>query len=324
MNTDRIKVKKSGRFVFVIILIALVGVAGFLAFNLVSKGKDGPRKRGGIELEEKETVFAVTTTDAVSGGIQDQLNVNGDIIAASKVDVYSDNSGKLIRLYVELGDYVRKNQVIAEIDPSKPGMTYSANPVKATISGTITMLPMDIGATVSPQVPIASIGELSKLQVRTFIPERFISRISMGMSANIELEAYPGELFQGVVTEISPIVDELSRTLEISMDLVSRDPKVKAGMYAEVSLITEVKEDIVKIPSDCILERFGEKFVFTIDNESDKVVKKTIKEGININGISEILEGLKSGETVVFQGQTLLDHNAVVNIVRTVQPLDQE
>ena len=316
----KVKTKKPGRIVFLIILILLIGTAGFLVLNLVKNGKGDPRKRGGVELEEKETVFAVTTTKAVSGGIRNHLDVNGDIVAASTVDVYSDNSGKLTRLYVGLGDYVRKGQVLAEVDPSRPGMTYSANPVKATISGTVTSLPVDIGSTVSTQVPITSIGELSQLQVRTFIPEMFISRISMGMEAQIELEAYPGEIFQAVVTEISPIVDEVSRTLEIAMDLVSRDTRVKAGMYAEIRLITEIKEDIVKIPSDCILDRFGERFVFVMDSE-DRVAKRLVTQGINIDGISEILEGLAVGEDVVFQGQTLLDDQAAVKIVRTVQPL---
>ncbi len=320
MTSEETKKKHPGRKVFLIILLALIAAAGYLVFTMVSSGKEGPRKRGGIEQEEGETVFAVTTTQAVSGQIRDHLDVNGDIVAASSVSVYPDTSGKLTRLFAGLGDYVRKNQIIAEVDPSRPGMTYSANPVKAAISGTITSLPIDIGSTVSPQLPVAEIGELSQLQVRTFIPERFISRLSMGMEAGITLEAYPGEIFKAVVTEISPIVDPVSRTLEITMDLATRDPRIKAGMYAEISLITQVKEEIVKIPSDCILDRFGEKFVFVLDTE-DSVSKRLIREGISIDGISEIVEGLKQGESMVYQGQTLLDDQARVKVIRSVQPL---
>ena len=109
-------------------------------------------------------------TEAVSGQITDLLEVNGDVIPDSSVDLYADNSGKLSRLYVELGDYVRKGQIIAEVDPSKPGMSYTANPVKAAISGTVTSLPMDIGATVSTQVPLATVGQLQHLQVGPISP----------------------------------------------------------------------------------------------------------------------------------------------------------
>ena len=269
---------------------------------------------------ETETTFAVTVTDAVSGQIKNILEVNGDVIPDSSVDLYADNSGKLARLTVELGDYVRKDQVIAEVDPSKPGMSYTANPVRAEISGTITSLPFDIGDTVSTQVPVATVGRLQQLQVRTFIPERFISRISLGMKANLSFEAYPGEEFMAEVTELSPVVDELSRTMEIKMNLKDDKKKIKAGMYAKISLITEVKENIVRIPSDCIIERFGEQFVFVMDGE-DRVVRRVIKQGIRISGVSEIISGLTSGETIVFQGQTLLDDGAPVKVVRSVQAL---
>ena len=311
------KKKRPGRIVLIILLILII-VAGIITFLT---GREGGPNRGKPGIEEAgETVFAVTVTDAVSGHIRDLLEVNGDVIPDSSVDLYADNSGKLARLYVELGDYVRKGQIIAEVDPSKPGMSYTANPVKAEISGTVTSLPFDIGDTVSTQVPVATIGKLQHLQVRTYIPERFISRISLGMKADLSFEAYPGEEFSAEVSELSPVVDELSRTMEIKMDLTDESGKIKAGMYAKISLITEVKENIVRIPSDCIMDRFGETFVFVMDGD-EKVARRIVKEGIRIGGVSEITEGLDEGETIIYQGQTLLDDGAPVKVVRSTQPL---
>jgi RND family efflux transporter MFP subunit len=181
-------------------------------------------------------------------------------------------------------------------------------------------MPFDVGATINPQIPVATIGNLTNLQVRTFIPEKFISRIVLGMRANLTFESYPGESFEAVVMEISPVVDEVSRTMEIKMDIVKRDKRIKAGMYAKISLITEVKDKVVRIPSDCIMNRFGENFVFILEGE-DKVSKRMITEGIRINGVSEIIKGLSEGETIIYQGQTLLDDQAPVKVVRSVQPL---
>lgn len=321
-SEDKVKDKKKITVGRIILLVLLIGIVGFAAYTIIGmkNGDKGPGGRPGMVEENKETIFAVTTTEAVSGQIKDLLKVNGDIIPDSSVDVYSDNSGKLSKLNVSLGDYVRKDTVIAEVDPSRPGMSYTANPVKATISGTITSLPFDVGATVNPQVPVATVGRLQSLQVRTFIPERYISRIGLGISAELVFEAYPGEKFMAVITEISPIVDAVSRTMEIKLDIIQKDRRIKAGMYAKISLITEVKEDIVRIPSDCIMSRFGETFVFVMDGE-DHVAKRLISEGIRINGVSEIREGLEAGETVIYQGQSLLDDEAPVKVVRTVQPL---
>ncbi|MDC7232238.1 MAG: efflux RND transporter periplasmic adaptor subunit [Spirochaetales bacterium] len=320
MEVKKKRKLKPGRIILILLLLGIVGFSVFTFLGMQNGGPGGPKGKPGMETEIKETVFAVTTTQAVSGQIKDLLNVNGDVIPDSTVDVYSDNSGKLSKLRVNLGDYVRKDQVIAEVDPSRPGMSYTANPVKATISGTITSLPFDVGATVSPQVPIATVGRLQNLQVRTFIPERFLSRVEMGMTAMITFEAYPGESFEAVVTELSPVVDDISRTMEIKMDMTSRDPRIKAGMYAKISLITEVKEGIVRIPSDCIISRFGETFVYVMDGE-DRVSQRLVTEGIRINGVSEIREGLEADEIVIYQGQTLLDDQAAVKVVRTVQPL---
>ncbi|MDC7239937.1 MAG: efflux RND transporter periplasmic adaptor subunit, partial [Spirochaetales bacterium] len=127
------KKKIGGRVTIIIILLVVLGFGGFAFMEL-------QKSRAGRQIENNEdavTVFAVTTTEAVSGQIKNLLNVNGDIIAESEVDVYSDIAGKLIRRRVELGDYVRKDQIVADVDPSRPGMSYAANPVRATISGTI-------------------------------------------------------------------------------------------------------------------------------------------------------------------------------------------
>jgi len=310
---------KPGRIILLVLLAVVVGYGIFTILGMKNK-KGTPGKSDAVTEAQKDTVFAVTTTKAVSGQIKDLLYINGDVVPASSVEVYPDTSGKLTKLNVSLGEYVRKDQVIAEIDPSKPGMSFTENPVKAIVSGTITSLPFDIGATMSPQVPVAKIGNLTNLQVKTYIPEKFISRIEMGMKAVLSFESYPGETFDAVVMELSPVVDEVSRTMMIKMDIVKRDKRIKAGMYAKISLITQEKKNILRIPTDCIISRFGETFVFALEGE-DRVSKRLVKEGIRINGVSEIKEGLNPGDTIIFQGQTLLDDQAPVKVVRTVQPL---
>ena len=109
--------------------------------------------------------------------------------------------------------------MIGEVDPSRPGLTYSLSPVKARVSGTITKLPLDIGDAVSPQVSVATIGDLSRLQVVAAIPERFISQIRTGMDARVSLEAWPGESLSLKVNQINPVVEPASRTMEIKMDI---------------------------------------------------------------------------------------------------------
>ena len=321
------KKNKKGRRLFIIIILVLVVIlAAVIGMGIMKKtggfgsaGSAGKFSLGspGKPDEQEEVVFVVNTTEAVTGPIADYFEINGEIVTASSVDTYADAQGILARLYVGLGDYVRTGQVIAEVDPSRPGLNYALSPVKARVSGTIIALPLDRGDAVSSQVPVATIGDLSRLQVVTAIPERFISRIRIGMPAEVYLEAWPGNVISLEVSEINPVVDSASRTLEIKMDIPQGQDKAKAGMYAEIRLTTDEKDDVVKIPADTVLRRLGEIFVYVVDGE--RAEKRIVVPGITLGGIVEIIDGIDAGEKIVYQGQTLLEDGVKVRVVREVQ-----
>ena len=299
-----------------------------LFFMFGCNNKTDPSSKGSTdETGEPITVFAVSTTIAVQGEIKDYLQLNGDIAARTTVDTFADTAGKLMRLYVKVGDTVRKDQIIAEIDPSRPGMTFAASPVKASISGTVTQVPVQIGATVAPNLPIAKISKMDELEVILYVAEKFISKMSPGLPAVIKTEAFPGELFTGSIRELSPVVDQSSRTMEIKLRLDDKTSRLKAGMFAEVKVITEEKKGIVKIPAEAMINRFGEYYVFVV-KEDTKLLDKGIVErrivlpGLRIDNQLEIISGLLEGEIVVIRGQTLLEDGLFVKVVSTVEPLE--
>lgn len=272
--------------------------------------------------EEKETVFAVNTTTTTEGEINNYLQLNGDVEPETTVDAYPDNMGKLIELNIDLGSYVRKDQIIAKVDPSKPGMTFVASPVKAPISGTVVDVPVQLGATITQSTPIAKISRTNDLKITTAVAEKFISKIKIGLYAYVRFEAFPGEQFRARITELSPVVDPQSRTLEITLILLERDNRIKPGMFAEIKVITEAKKGIVKVPAEALVERFGEYFIFVV-KDNNTVEKRTVVPGIEIDNKLEIMEGLSPDETVVVRGQSLLEDKAKIKVVGTVEPLPQ-
>jgi multidrug efflux pump subunit AcrA (membrane-fusion protein) len=301
------------------ILLLILGV--FLILNCKKPIQD--KKRPNIKsLDNVETIFAVSTTKSVKGEINNYLELNGEIKTRVEVDVYPDTMGKLARLYVAIGNYVQKGDIIAEIDPSRPGMTYELSPVKATISGTITSLPFQIGSTVTQQTSIAKIGDLSDIKIISYVSEKYISKIKNGLNVIIKVEAYPDVSFKGIVSEISPVVDPQTRMLEIKSRLIERDLRLKPGMFAKLKVIIEKKDNIVKIPEECVVKRYGEDFVFVV--KGDRVEKRKIKIGIRIDNKLEIVDGLLPNEEIVFRGQTLLEDNTRIKIVDTVQPLSSK
>jgi RND family efflux transporter MFP subunit len=179
---------------------------------------------------------------------------------------------------------------------------------------------------VSQAVPLARIAGGGGLEIRLHVAERFISKMAMNLPCEITLDAWPGYVFNGTVSELSPTVDLASRTMEVRVNVSDPQARLKPGMFARVRIITERKDNIVKIPASAVITRLGEQYVFVLDKdpenpEIDIVRKRVVVPGILIDGIMEIQRGLEPDEEVVVRGQTLLDDGSRVNIIERVTPL---
>jgi len=98
-------------------------------------------------------------------------------------------------------------------------------------------------------------------------------------------------------------------------------------MFPEIQLITQSKENTVKIPQEAVIRRFGETFVFVVKEtqEEEEMItraeKRLVVPGITIDDKVEILSGLEAQEKVVVRGQSLLEDAAPVRIILTLEPL---
>ncbi|MDR2747091.1 MAG: efflux RND transporter periplasmic adaptor subunit [Treponema sp.] len=309
-----------------LIALALVIGAGFSSCERIQAFQEQLANKGAPPPAPPVPVFAVNTTTAAQGQIRDYLALSGDIVSGSTVDTYSDAAGKITRLYVSAGSVVRRGDPIALVDPSRPGMKYVENVVRAPVSGTVVSLPAQLGMTISQQVSLARIAGGGALEIKLYVAERFISRIKLRQPCEITLDAWPGEIFRGTVREIAPTVDPASRTMEVRVNVDNRDSKLKAGMFAKVRLITETKDNIVKIPANALVERFGESFVFVVEPDYDSgegfvARRRNVTPGILIDGVLEITEGLSPTDEIIVRGQTLLQDGAKVNIIERQPPL---
>jgi multidrug efflux pump subunit AcrA (membrane-fusion protein) len=290
-------------------------------------GIDAAGSGAGAASVMEAPVFAVNTMAASQGGISDYLALAGDIVAGSAVDAYSEAAGKVSRIMVSVGSTVSRGAPIAEVDPSRPGMQYEVNVVKAPVAGTIVSLPAQVGMTVSQAVPLARIAGGSGLEIRLYVAERFISRIALRQTCEITLDAYPGEVFSGRITEVSPVVDPSSRTMEIHVGVDNSGSRLKAGMFAKVKIIIEQKSNVVKLPAAALIQRFGESYVFVTSPDPDTsggfvAEKRTVVPGIVIDGVMEVAQGLSPNEDVIVRGHSYLNDGAKVNIVDRVPPLN--
>jgi multidrug efflux pump subunit AcrA (membrane-fusion protein) len=314
---------KPSNFVSVLIISSLILT---VLFTGCERLKEAYSKKDKTETEREVPVFAVNTIPAAKGQIQNYITLTGDIVAGSTVDVYSEAAGKVYDLHVSVGSRVSRGAPVATIDPSRPGMTFKHSVAAAPISGIVVALPAQVGMTISQAVPLARIAGGGALEIKLNVAERFISKMALNLPCEITLDAWPGEVFRGSINEISPTVDLASRTMELRVNVNNPGSKLKQGMFAKVRIITEQKDNIVKIPVQAAISRFGEQYVFAVEQDPKNpgitiVKKKDIVPGIIIDGIMEIQNGLMPDEEIVIRGQTLLDEGSRVNIIERLAPL---
>jgi multidrug efflux pump subunit AcrA (membrane-fusion protein) len=281
------------------------------------------KKGEAAAAEEVVPSFAVNTYTVQAGNLVAYLEFGGDVEASSSVDILPDATGKLVRTLVKPGDRVRRNQLIAEVDPSRPGMNYARSPVLSPIEGTVTSLPIPIGSTVAPSMSIGKISTAGDLEVTVNVAERYVSRIALNQNALLSFDAYPSERFQARVVEVSPVLNVASRTMEAKLHLIDPDARIKIGMYARVRLITDERQDVIVVPYDALVRRSGNPYIFVVKAD-DTVTLVPAGEGIRVDDRIEILQGLKAGDRIVVKGQTLLDEGSKVNVISQVTGVSRE
>ncbi|GMO63611.1 MAG: efflux RND transporter periplasmic adaptor subunit [Treponemataceae bacterium] len=297
---------------------ALLTVAA--AAGLAGCAKANATAPGAAAAAKPETIYAVNTAMVKAGNLDAYLEFGGDVAAASSIDVLPDSQGKVSRLYVKVGEAVRRNQLLADVDPSHPGMNYELSPVRAPIAGTITSLPFPVGATVAPSVSIAKISTANDLAITIEVAERFVSRIKMGQNAQLFFDAYPGEVFDARVIEIAPVLNTSSRTMTVKLSVGENSGyRIKIGMYARVKLVTDERKDVIVIPYNALVRRGAGNFVFVVNPLDTTVEMIEVTEGIRVDDQIEITKGLLDGDEVVIKGQTLLDDGAKINVISTVK-----
>jgi len=291
-----------------LIIIGIILIVIFLIMIISGSNRSG---KPVMDKSITESIFTVKTDIVKKIDLQSYIEINGDVEANTRIDVYPDIGGKLSHLYVNLGSVVKKGQLVADVDPSKPGSIYTLSPVYAPISGTITSLPIRAGTTVTTSSTIVIISSINDLQINARIPERYVSVLKIGLNAEVTLEAYPGNKFSAKISHVSPVVDSISRTKQIYLVFDEYDNRINAGMFAKIKLNTVRYENRLTIPEESIVTNYSENYVFVLEDNMT-VSKRIIEKGITVDGITEIASGIKNGEKIVVQGMRMLSNGSKV------------
>jgi RND family efflux transporter MFP subunit len=129
-----------------------------------------------------------------------------------------------------------------------------ANTVIASpVDGFIGKRFLDPGATVSPNVPVASVVDIHTVRMVANLVEKDLKRVNVGTRAAVEVDAFPGEKFAGRVSRLAPVFDPATRTAEMEIEVPNPGYRLKPGMYARVQLTVSERPDAVAVPNNAIV-----------------------------------------------------------------------
>jgi len=322
----------------IIIIIVIVAVGTSIVFNQLgisfssklasaTKGSSsqggapsGQQAKGGAQGQAAKSgnggkrTIAVRANTIKTGSLSNYTKIHGDAVSNNETKIYPNVGGKLLQRQVSVGDQVLKGTTIALVDPSKVGENYMPNPVESTVPGTILSIPVHEGDTITVNTVIATVGNLSRTKISAAVPERYLTNLRIGTPAEISFDAIPGMTFPAKVTEMSPIVDTPSRTLEVKLELVKVDPRILVGMFATVKLATESRNNVIVAPRSSVVLGSTESYVFIIKGDNT-VERRRILLGLEGEDSFEVKKGLAPGEKVVTEGKSSIVDGDSVKIV---------
>ena len=184
--------------------------------------------------------------------------------------------------------------------------------INAPFSGYLGIREVSKGSLVRPADVITTLDDISIIKVDFNVAERHLASLSSGQRISATSAAYPGEIFDGVVSTIGSRVDPITRSVLVRAKIDNTTGKLRPGMLLTIIVEKRVLDTLV-LPEKALVPVQDEQFVFVLDG--DKVVKRAVKIGLRKPGLVQIVEGLKVGDKVVTEGTLRVQDGSKVNVL---------
>jgi RND family efflux transporter MFP subunit len=153
---------------------------------------------------------------------------------------------------------------------------------------------------------VISVMNLDHVWVLANIFEHDLAGLALGAIAQVKVEAWPDQSFEGVVSYLSDTVDPVTRTVQARIDVPNPDHRLKPGMFAAVEIRTAGgRREVLAAPASAIYEVNGAKAVF-VRTGPHVFSMRPVAVGAAGHEEVEILSGVRSGDQVVSHGGLLL------------------
>lgn len=199
----------------------------------------------------------------------------------------------------------------AEVAEADAKRNVANTTVRAPFAGIVSKVLVEVGevATMMPPTVLLRLVDLSSVDVRVRVHERELARVHVGQPVEAKFPS-SGQSAKGQVTYISPEIDPRTRNGEVVTRIPNPDGLLRAGMFAEIEIRPEGVQEALVIPNTAIGGAGDNRFVYLVNGNVAE--RRQVRVGALDREFSEVLEGLKEGDTIVRAGLGRLSDGAPV------------
>ncbi len=295
-------------------IIAVAAAVAVVAFVGYRASVNLRAKRAAENRPIPEKIVPVRTTTPATREFTDRIKASGNVQAESEVTLYSKVPGKIVQNNVKMGSVVTPGMTVAVVSRDEIGYQYNAFEVKSDVKGVVVRVLQNPGALVAPATPLMTMVDIDTVKAVAAVDELKIRFIRLGQPVKVRLQAYPNEVFGATVSNISPVSNSQTRTIEVEVSIPNPAHRIKPGMYAEADFV-EGRHSGLVLPIISVVDRGGRKYVFAVAD--GRALMKEVSTGEVAGDAIEILSGLDGTETIVTTGADKLDDNDKITLVRS-------
>jgi len=168
--------------------------------------------------------------------------------------------------------------------------------VRAPFAGLVVERKVSVGDFVTRGTKVATVVRVNPLRLELTVPEQSIGLIQTGQPVRLTVDAYPGRTFEGQVRFVAPAlrVDQRAMVVEAMVD--NDDGALKPGMFVAAQVELAATDASFVVPTAALHGAAGVSHVYVV--HGDRVEQRMVTPGVLVGDLTEIVKGLKTGDTV--------------------------
>jgi RND family efflux transporter MFP subunit len=177
--------------------------------------------------------------------------------------------------------------------------------VSSPIAGRVDRTTVDVGEYAVTGQPLAEVIRLDKMRLQIELTGAEVALLSGGVAAEVSVDAVPDHVYPARLDHVAPKADEQTRKFRVEFHVNNDDGRLLSGMFGQARLTCQQWTDVIRVPLDAIVTRFGVQFCYVVEDESGVAFARLRK--VRTRAIPgepqaiEILDGLAPGERYVVE-----------------------